>query len=171
LQNFRDSEDINRTGENINENIKTSAKESLGLYELKRHKPRFDEECSHLLDQRKCAKMPWLRDPNRSNVNNLNNVGRDASRHFSNKKKEYLKTKIDYLETNSKIKNIRELYKSINDFKKRYQTRSNIIKDEKGDLVIDCHSISARWRNHFSQPFDVQGIHDVRQTAIHRAKP
>ena len=35
LENLSDSEDINRAWENIKENIKTSAKESLGLYELK----------------------------------------------------------------------------------------------------------------------------------------
>jgi hypothetical protein len=39
--------------ETIKENIKISAKESLGYYELKRHKPWFDEGCSKLLDQRK----------------------------------------------------------------------------------------------------------------------
>jgi len=44
LENVRDNEDINRAWENIKENIKTSAKESLGLYELKRQKPSFDEE-------------------------------------------------------------------------------------------------------------------------------
>ena len=37
LMNLNDSEDINRAWENIKENIKTSAKESLGLYELKQH--------------------------------------------------------------------------------------------------------------------------------------
>ena len=35
LGNLSDSEDINRAWENIKENIKTSAKESLGLHELK----------------------------------------------------------------------------------------------------------------------------------------
>jgi hypothetical protein len=34
-------EDINRTWENIKENIKASAKVSLGLDELKQHKPWF----------------------------------------------------------------------------------------------------------------------------------
>jgi hypothetical protein len=29
----------------MKENIKISTKESLDLYELKQHKPRFDEEC------------------------------------------------------------------------------------------------------------------------------
>jgi len=44
LENVNDSKDINRVWENIKENIKTSAKESLDLYELKQHKPWFDEE-------------------------------------------------------------------------------------------------------------------------------
>ena len=39
MENLRDSEDINRAWENIKENIKTSAKESLGRYELKQRKP------------------------------------------------------------------------------------------------------------------------------------
>ena len=39
-----------------------------------------------------------------SNGVNLNKVRRDASRHFRNKKKGYLKAKIEELENNSKIK-------------------------------------------------------------------
>jgi hypothetical protein len=73
LENLGDSKDINRTWQNIKENIKISAKESLGLYELKQHKPWFDE-CLQLLDQRKHAIMQLLQDPNQSNVDNLNNV-------------------------------------------------------------------------------------------------
>jgi len=57
LENLNVDEDINRAWENIKENIKTSAKESLGLQELKRHKPWFDKECVGFLDQRKQAKM------------------------------------------------------------------------------------------------------------------
>ena len=47
------------------------------------------------------------------------------------KKKEYLKAKIEKLETNSTFKNIRDLYRGINDFKKVYQPRTNIMKDDK----------------------------------------
>jgi hypothetical protein len=45
--------EINSAWETIRENIKISAKESLGYFELKKHKPWFDEGCSKLLDQRK----------------------------------------------------------------------------------------------------------------------
>ena len=36
------------------------ATESLGMHEMKQHKPWFDEECLGVLDQRKQAKMQWI---------------------------------------------------------------------------------------------------------------
>jgi len=63
------------------------------------------------------------------------------------------------------------LYRDISDFKKRYQPRCNIVKDEKGDLVEDSHSFLARWRNYFSQLFNVHGVKDVGQAEIHTAEP
>ena len=84
--------------------------------------------------------MQWLQDPTQISADNLNSVKREASRHYRNKKKEYLKAKIDELETNSKTNNISDLYRGISDFKKGYQPRTNVVKDEKGDLVADSHS-------------------------------
>jgi hypothetical protein len=46
LENLSDGEDINRAWENITRNVITSAKKSLGLYELKQRKPWLDEQCS-----------------------------------------------------------------------------------------------------------------------------
>ena len=73
---------------------------------MNQHKPWFDEECLGFLDQRKQAKMQWEQDPRQNNVDNLNNVRRVAIRHFRNKKKAYLKAKIEELEIHSKIKKI-----------------------------------------------------------------
>jgi hypothetical protein len=104
LENLDNDGDINRALENIKESIQTSARESLGLRESKQHKPWFHEECLGFLDRRKWAKMQWMQDPSQSNVQNLDKVRRDASRHLRNKKKAYMKAKIEKLETNSKIK-------------------------------------------------------------------
>jgi cell division GTPase FtsZ len=55
LENLNDDVDINRA---IRENINTSAKESLGHYEIKQHNAWFDEKCSQLLlDRRKHATL------------------------------------------------------------------------------------------------------------------
>jgi hypothetical protein len=53
LENLDTEVDINRAWEAIRENIQISANESLGYYELQKHKPWFEEECTKLLDQRK----------------------------------------------------------------------------------------------------------------------
>jgi len=54
------------------------------VQELEQHKPWFDK-CLGFLDQRKQAKMQWVQDPCQSNVDNLNNVRCEASRHFKKK--------------------------------------------------------------------------------------
>jgi hypothetical protein len=79
--------EINSDWETIRDNINISVKESLGYFELKKHKPWFDEGCSKLLDQRKQVKLQWLQDPSKINGDNVNNVRREASRHFRSKKK------------------------------------------------------------------------------------
>jgi pyruvate kinase len=64
--------------------------------------------------------MQWIQYSSQSKVDNLNNVRREVSRHFRNKKKANLRAKIEELETNSKIQNIRDLYRGTSDFKKGY---------------------------------------------------
>jgi hypothetical protein len=44
--------------------------------------------------------MQRVQDPNQSNVDYLNTVRHETSRHFRNKKKKYLNAKIDELENN-----------------------------------------------------------------------
>jgi hypothetical protein len=78
LENLSASDDINRAAEKTQENIKTSAKESLGLQELKQHKPWLDEYI-RFLDQREKAKKQWVQDQSQSNVEKLNNVRRQEA--------------------------------------------------------------------------------------------
>ena len=82
-----------------------------------------------------------------------------------------MKAKFEELETNSKTKNIRYLCRDISAFKRGYQPRNNIVKDEKGDLVEDSHSILAMCRNYFSQLLYMHGVNDVRHTEINTTEP
>jgi hypothetical protein len=76
---------------------KNFGQRGLVYYELKKHKPRFNKECSKLVDQRKQAKLQWLQDPSEINGDNLNDERHEASRYFRDKKMEYLKDKINEL--------------------------------------------------------------------------
>jgi hypothetical protein len=57
--------------------------------------PWFSKVCLKLLDQRKEVKRLWLQDPREIIGDNQNNVRLEASRHFRNRKREYLREKIN----------------------------------------------------------------------------
>jgi hypothetical protein len=120
LESLDENFDINNAWGSIRENIKTSAKDNLGYQKLMHNKPWFDDDCSKLIDQWKQAKLQWLQNPNQINGDNLKNLRRETSRIFRNNKREYLKDKINELETNNKNKKIRDLYRGINEFRKGY---------------------------------------------------
>jgi hypothetical protein len=121
-----------------------------------------------------------LQDPSDINGDYLNNISRETSRHVRNKQMEYVKDNTDELAMNSNNKNIRSLYtgmyvcmynrwalksspytvtftiycaslyRGINDLKRGYQPRNNLVKDENGDLLADSHNILNRWKKYFS---------------------
>jgi hypothetical protein len=92
------------------------------------------------------------------NEGNLSDVRREASRHFRNKKRKYLKDKINTLESNSKNKNLRDMYRGRNEFKKGYQPRTNLVKVESGDLLADIHKILNGWNNYSCKLLSVHGV-------------
>jgi hypothetical protein len=101
----------------------------------------------------------------------MKNIRHVTSRHFRNKKREYLKGKFNELEMNSKNKNIRDLYSGINEFKRCYQPRSIFVKDENSDLLADSNTILNRWKSYFYQLLNVHDVSDVRQIEMHTAEP
>jgi hypothetical protein len=86
-------------------------------------------------------------------------------------KSEYVKGKINELAMNSKNKNIRDLYRGINEFKRGYQPRSNLVKDENGDMLADSNNIVNGWKSYFSQLLNVHCVSDLRQIKMHMAEP
>jgi hypothetical protein len=62
------------------------------------------------------------------------------------------------------------LYRGINEFKRGYQPRSDLVKDKNGDLLADSHNILNKW-NYCSQLLNVHRVCDVRQIEIHAAEP
>jgi hypothetical protein len=121
--------------------IKISAQEKIGYCEMKLHRTWCDEKCSELVDQRMQVKLQWMQNTSEVNEDNLSNVRRESSRHFRKKEREYLQEKHNELESESKNRKIRGLYRRINKFQKVYQPRNKFVKDERGDLLADPRKI------------------------------
>jgi hypothetical protein len=64
-----------------------------------------------------------------------------------------------------------DLYRGVNEFKKGYQPRINIIKGENDNLLADPQSVLNRQKNVFNHVLNVHGVHDVRQMDLHMAEP
>jgi hypothetical protein len=109
------------------------------------------------------VKFQWLQHPTNINEDNLNNVRCKANRHFRNK--------INELVRKSKNKNITELYRGTNKFEWGYQPRSNLVRDENGDLLPDSNNSLNRWRNYFYQLLNLHSVIDVRQIEIYTVEP
>jgi hypothetical protein len=102
-----------------------------------------------------------LQNLSKTEGDNLQNLRHETSRTFRNKKREHLKGKINELETKNKNKKL-EILQGIYEFKKGYQPRINIIKDENGNLLADPQTVLNRWKNFFNQVLNLHGVHDVR---------
>jgi hypothetical protein len=109
--------------------------------------------------------------PSQINGDHLQILRHETSRTFRNKKREYLKGRINELETNNKNKYFTDLFRGISEFKKGYQPRINIIKNENGNLLKDPQSVLNRCKTFFNQLLNVHGVHNVRQTDIQTAEP
>jgi hypothetical protein len=71
---------------------------------------------------------------------------------------------------NSKLtvrqKDIGDLYRHLYGFKKGYQPRNNIVKDEDENHYLvadDSHRFLASWRKHFSQLLNIHDVNDFRR--------
>jgi len=90
---------------------------------------------------------------------------------FRNKKREYLKEKFNELETNSRKRHIRDFYRGMNEFKKVYQPRTNLVKDENGNLLADSDSILGRWKKFIYHLLNVNYINNVTWREMHTTEP
>jgi hypothetical protein len=72
---------------------------------------------------------------------------------------------------NNKNKNFRDLYRGINEFKRGHEPRSNFVKDENDDLLVESNTILNGWKSYFSQLLNVHDVSGVRQIKIHTAEP
>jgi len=69
------------------------------------------------------------------------------------------------LATYRKTNNTQDLY--------GYQHRTNLLKDEKGDLLAVSHNILSRWKNYLWQLWnvDVRGVNGARSSEMHPSGP
>jgi hypothetical protein len=94
--------------------------------------------------------LNWLRDPSQIKTDRLNTLQREARRHFRDKMRIYLKTKIKELQETKICKYILNLFIGLNNLRKFTSLEVNLFPDENGGKLADYYSILNRWKKKIS---------------------
>jgi hypothetical protein len=62
------------------------------------------------------------------------------------------------------------VYGGVTEFKKVYQIKTNFVKDEDGDLLVDERSILNGQKNYCCHLLNLNGVNDIRQTAMQQMR-
>jgi len=76
---------------------------------------------------------------------------KEAHKIIRNKKKLYINNVTELIEDDQKNNNTRNMYQTINQFKKGYQQKFNMIRNKKGELAINTKERAEIWKEYFDK--------------------
>jgi len=175
LKEINESDDnaVDKQWENVRDAIVKSAEVTVGFCKRHKNKPWFDEECVKIVKVRNEARIAWLTQNMAETRNKFLNIRQAAHNLFKNKKRQYLKRKIEEIEENCQSGNVRGMYMGINNFRKGFQARTEMVKDENDNLITDSTGVLNTWKNYFDQLLNVEFESDreIENFEFHTADP
>ena len=95
-------------------------------------------ECKLAIEEMKKAREKWLINRRREKEEQeYHHKSKEAHKIIRNKKKMSMKSVIESIEEDQKHYNTRKMYQTVNQFKKGYQHKFNIIRNKKGELAMN----------------------------------
>ena len=171
-----DESDVNavdKQWENIRDAIVKSAEATVGFCKRHKNKPWFDEDCVKIAKVRNEARIAWLTKNTDETRNQFINIRQAAHNMFKNKKRQYLKRKIEEINENCQNNNVRDMYKGINNFRKGFQATTEMVKDENDNLITDSSGVLNTWKNYFDRLLNVdfESDREIEGLELHTAEP
>ena len=109
----------------------------------------YFEECKIAIGEIKKAREKWLIKGRRENEEQeYHHKRKEAHKIITNKKKVYMRNVIESIEEDQKH-NTREMYQTINQFKKGYEHKFTMIRNKKGELAMNTNEKSEIWKEYF----------------------
>jgi len=92
----------------------------------------------------KAAREKWLIKGRRENEEEYHH--KKAHKIIRNKKKLHIKSVIESTEEDQKYNNTRKMYQTINQLKKGYQHKFNVIKNKSGEMAMNSKERTKIWK-------------------------
>ena len=135
----------------IKDNIRLNADQIIGHILPRKRNDWFDDECKTALDNKNEAYKNYLQRPTRAKRQIYEDLRRTANKLCRHKKRRILNDKLIELDDNFKSKNIRNAFKIAKSIKTGYVAKTNLVKDETGQILSNSDKIKTRWQEYFQQ--------------------
>ncbi|XP_049938975.1 uncharacterized protein LOC126413127 [Schistocerca serialis cubense] len=144
-----DEDNIEKFWPKIKTCLKDAASEVLKPME-KRRKSRgwFNDRCRDAGTKRKAAKLLWLTNEQdeRTRLGYME-AAREARQVLRTEKREFINSKIKLAEEDQTVGSTRDFYRTVWFFKKEYNTRSDVIRGQEGQIITDEMKAMEEWKN------------------------
>ena len=113
----------------------------------------------------KKAREKWLMKGRRENEEQeYHHKRKEAHKIIRNKKKLQIKYVIELIEEYQKYNNTRKMYQTINQFKKGYQNKFNMIRNKNGELVMNTKARAEIWKEYFDKLLNTEEPKELIKT-------
>jgi hypothetical protein len=112
----------------------------------------YDNECKSAIEEMTKAREEWLIKGRREKEEQEYHYKRNGTHKIiRNKKKTYMKNVIESIEEDQTHNNTWKIYQTVNQFKKVYWHKFSIIRNKKGELVMNTKEKAEIWKEYFDK--------------------
>ncbi|KAI5737941.1 hypothetical protein M8J77_000982 [Diaphorina citri] len=154
--NTNESKTIEDDAEKITKTLHDGAKEVIGFTKNKRERQWFDEECKTAIEQRKMRRRTAIERRDTPSIEEYREERRRTKKLIRRKKREHINKKLEQIEKEDSMKNVRSFYQLVNQQRRGTQPKSTMIKDKNGTILTGNESIRERWAEYFKELLNVE---------------
>lgn len=168
--NLNEDKPINEISRQINSIIHKGAKNTIGYIQKQKQKNWFDEECKAAIEERRAKSVSAIENRDEANIEAYREERRKTKKLTRKKKREFLNNKLDQIEKEDNMKNVRSFYQLVKQQRRTTQPKSTMIKDKDGTTLIGTTAILERWAEHFKELLNVQNETHIEEEIPHTAE-
>lgn len=163
---------VNSLWDDIVRTLEEVAGRTIGTVERVRREKWFDEECEISVRDKNMARQRLLQRHTRMNLQDYTDKRKAQHKLCRKKKREYEKKEVQKVVEMAENKDIRNMYKSVNQLRQEYKPQTTYCRDKQGNILCNISEVLQRWVEHFDELLNVEHDDDSHEEMpIHTAQP
>uniref|UniRef100_A0A8D8Q0R7 Craniofacial development protein 2 n=1 Tax=Cacopsylla melanoneura TaxID=428564 RepID=A0A8D8Q0R7_9HEMI len=165
--NMGEDKTINDINSQLTNIVYNGAKELLGFVKKPKQNKWFDEECKTAIERRREKRLIAIDTRDTTRIEEYREERRKVKKLTRKKKREHLNNKLDQIEKEDRMKQVRSFYQLVNQQRRRMPNKSSTVKDKNGITLTGKEPVLSRWAEYFKELLNVEQDNQVEELATH----